>query len=157
MTKTLKSLMGLIVIAALAWAAISIMAAPQLASAIENAASAVHANQSIALSFIRIPERIGTQYSDAELHHSLDEVMRVRNCPNKGGADRIFREKFKGKLRFHILCQEIDGTWADRVLEKINDEWEEITAFEPKKTTVWKVIQKYMDSKQATPVKTLPW
>ena len=156
MAKALTPLMGLILIAALAWAAIALMAAPPFAQSVERAVSAVQANPVVP--FQPVPNKIGESLSDALAHHEAAEVMRVRNCFHKGGADMIFRQTLGDRIRFHLLCQEEDGTWADRIIEKVNGAWEEVTAFEPKNST--KVLQQVLDwlaRKGAARVKALPW
>lgn len=108
--------------------------------------------------FVRVPENIVIE-GDAELHHSIGEVQRVRDCFKKGGADLVYREIQGNITRYHLLCKEPDGTWADRIIEKVKDVWYERTAFEPKRTADWEKVRAWLERKGATRVnpKNLPW
>jgi hypothetical protein len=136
------------------------MSVPQLAQSFSEAISAALTAQAVN-AVVPVPPEIGTAYSDAVSHHAAETVARVRQCFEKGGADRVWRERFPdGSVRYHLLCQEPSGAWADRIIQKIRGAWEEITAFEPKGGTEdWRIIEKWLSNKDASSVRpaNLPW
>jgi hypothetical protein len=86
---------------------------------------------------------IGTSLSDAYATHAAWEINFVRKCfEDRGGALRIWREEFlnlegKRNFRFHLICLAMDNiTFVDRIVQKINGKWEEITSFIPKDGTL---------------------
>ncbi len=155
MTNIMKTTGFLFVAAVLLWAAVPFLR--QSTIALEEAAAAIQANTAT-VSLIRLPPSVGTKYSDAVAHHGAAMADRVRRCLDKGGADFVYREKVdRNMTSYHLLCREPDGTWADRIIRKVGDAWEEMTAFEPKETKVWSVVREWLERKSATPVKNLPW